>query len=77
MYLDTVVLLGSVSHTRAGQQWWFGGGAALASVLWFTVLGYGARVLAPVFKRPRAWQGLDAFVAFVMVMTGLRVLMDG
>jgi L-lysine exporter family protein LysE/ArgO len=77
VYLDTVVLLGSVSHTRAGNQWWFGGGAALGSVLWFTALGYGARLLAPVFRRPRAWQGLDAFVALVMVMTGLRILMDG
>jgi L-lysine exporter family protein LysE/ArgO len=77
VYLDTVVLLGSVANTRPGHQWWFGGGAALGSLLWFTGLGFGARLLAPVFQRPRAWQVLDIFVAVVMVATGLRVLLDG
>jgi L-lysine exporter family protein LysE/ArgO len=74
VYLDTVVLLGSVANTRPGHQWWFGGGAVVASVLWFTALGFGARLLEAVFERPRAWQALDVFVAVVMVGTGLRVL---
>ncbi len=74
VYLDTVVLLGSVANTRSGHQWWFGGGALVASILWFTGLGFGARLLERVFERPRAWQLLDIFVAVVMVGTGLRVL---
>lgn len=74
VYLDTVVLLGSVANTRPGHQWWFGGGAMVASALWFTGLGFGGRLLEPVFERPRAWQFLDVFVAVVMVGTSLRVL---
>lgn len=74
VYLDTVVLLGSVASTRAGEQWWFAAGAMSASLAWFAGLGFGARLLSPVFRRPRAWQALDGFVAVVMVVTGLRVL---
>ncbi len=77
VYLDTVVLLGSIANTRPGYQWWFGGGAAVASILWFTALGFGARLLARALKRPRAWQLMDGFVAVVMASTGLRVLLGG
>ena len=73
VYLDTVVLLGSVAHTRS-QPWWFGAGAALGSLLWFFALGYGARLLSGQLDRPRAWQVLDGFVAVVMVTTAVRVL---
>ncbi len=55
VYLDTVVLLGSISATYA-RPWLFGLGAALASLTWFAGLGYGARLLAPVFARPGAWR---------------------
>ncbi len=59
VWLDTVVLIGAVSAQFA-KPWLFGGvGAACGSVLFFTTLGYGARYLAPVFARPRAWQILD------------------
>jgi L-lysine exporter family protein LysE/ArgO len=75
VYLDTVVLLGSVANSKPGRQWWFGGGAALASILWFGALGFGARLLGPVFRRRRAWQVLDAFVAVVMFVTAGRVLL--
>ncbi len=74
VYLDTLVLLGSVANTRAGHQWWFGAGAAIGSVLWFTGLGYGAHLLAPLFRRPVAWRYLDAFVALVMTTTAVRLL---
>jgi L-lysine exporter family protein LysE/ArgO len=73
VYLDTVVVLGSVANTKPGRQWWFGAGAAAGSVLWFALLGFGARVLGPVFRRPRAWQALDGFVAVVMFVTAIRV----
>jgi L-lysine exporter family protein LysE/ArgO len=73
VYLDTVVLLGSVAATGP-DPWWFGGGAALASIAWFAGLGFGARLLAPVFRQPRAWRALDVFVAVVMAVTAARVL---
>ena len=73
VYLDTVVLLGSVAATGP-DPWWFGGGAALASIAWFAGLGFGARLLAPVFRRPGAWRALDVFVAVVMAVTAARVL---
>jgi L-lysine exporter family protein LysE/ArgO len=71
VYLDTVVLLGSVAADRGGQRWWFATGAAAASTLWFCALGAGAAVLRPLFARPAAWRGLDAAIA--VVMTALAV----
>jgi L-lysine exporter family protein LysE/ArgO len=73
VYLDTVVLLGSVAATGP-DPWWFGGGGALASNAWFGGRGFGARLLAPVFRQPRAWRALDVFVAVVMAVTAARVL---
>jgi L-lysine exporter family protein LysE/ArgO len=73
VYLDTVVLLGSVAAGRGGQRWWFAAGAAAASTLWFCALGAGATALRPLFARPAAWRALDAGIAVVMavVATGL------
>ena len=71
VYLDTVLLLGSIAGTHGDRRWWFAGGAAVASVVWFTALGFGARYLRPVFARPRAWQVLDGVIA--VVMTALAV----
>ncbi|MCH4270714.1 LysE/ArgO family amino acid transporter [Kerstersia gyiorum] len=74
VYLDTMVLLGSLSTQYGGlARWAFAAGACLASVTWFWSLGYGARLLLPVFKRPAAWRGLDALVAAFMLV--LCVLM--
>jgi L-lysine exporter family protein LysE/ArgO len=66
VYLDTIVLLGSIAATHGGDRWWFGLGAAVASILWFTALGFGARLLQPVFRKPIAWRVLDAVIALVM-----------
>ena len=66
VYLDTVVLLGGISAQYPGQEWVFGLGAALGSFLFFLSLGYGARLLTPVFARPGAWRVLDLIVAGVM-----------
>jgi L-lysine exporter family protein LysE/ArgO len=67
VYLDTVVLLGSVASTHGEWRWAFGAGAGLGSILWFSALGFGARLLAPVFARAVAWRVLDAVIAVVMV----------
>jgi L-lysine exporter family protein LysE/ArgO len=74
VYLDTVVLLGSVADSHPGSRWAFGTGAMLASVLWFVALGFGARLLAPMLSRPRAIRYLDGFVALVMALTAARIL---
>lgn len=71
VYLDTVVLLGSVAQSYDGRQWWFAAGAVTGSVAWFTALGFGARLLRPLFTRPAAWRVLDGAIA--LVMTGLAV----
>ena len=67
MYLDTVVLLGSIA-SQYGEvgKWYFALGASIASILWFYGLAYGASLLAPWFAQPRAWQYLDSFIAIVM-----------
>jgi len=68
VYLDTVVLLGSVAAGYDDLRWWFGAGAMLGSIVWFTALGYGARLLTPLFARPNAWRVLDAVIALVMLV---------
>lgn len=73
--LDTVVLLGSLAnqHGTSGR-WTFGAGAAVASILWFAGLGFGARALRPLFARPRAWQVLDVLVAVVMTAMAVSLV---
>ena len=66
VYLDTIVLLGSIAATHGDDRWWFGLGAAAASIIWFSALGFGARLLQPVFRKPVAWRVLDALIALVM-----------
>ena len=74
VYLDTVVLLGSVASAHRGEQWWFAAGAGLGSVLWFCGIGFGARVLGPFLRRASSWRLLDGFVAVVMAITAVRLL---
>lgn len=67
VYLDTVLLVGSIGAQQpAGLQGWFIAGSSLASLGWFTALGFGARWLAPLFAKPRAWQVLDALIGLTM-----------
>jgi L-lysine exporter family protein LysE/ArgO len=75
VYLDTVLLVGSVGAQQpAGlARGGFLLGAASASLCWFTTLGYGARWLAPVFARPRAWQVLDVMIGFMMLGLALAL----
>ena len=75
VYLDTLVLLGSVGSSHGQARWAFAVGAILGSTLWFAALGLAARALAPVFARPIAWRVLDGIIAVVMsaVAAGLLV----
>lgn len=76
VYLDTMVLLGSLSMRYPGAtRWAFAAGACAASVSWFTTLGYGARLLLPVFRNPRAWRVLDALMAAFMLALCVLLLL--
>jgi L-lysine exporter family protein LysE/ArgO len=66
VYLDTVVLIGSVSTKYPGHGFAFGLGASLASVVFFFSLGYGARFLRPVLAKPQAWRLLEGLIALTM-----------
>ncbi|MCY7401217.1 MAG: LysE/ArgO family amino acid transporter [Nocardioides sp.] len=74
VYLDTVLLLGSIAGTHGSPgRWWFALGATLASIGWFAGLGYGARLAAPRLSSPRAWQVLDVVIGVVMLAIALRL----
>jgi L-lysine exporter family protein LysE/ArgO len=72
--LDTVVLLGAVAITKP-SPWIFAAGAMIASVVWFSALGFGATRLAPVLSTPRAWRVLDACVAVTMMVLAITLVL--
>ena len=77
VYLDTVLLLGSIANQHGDDgRWDFATGAVLASLVWFFGLGYGARRLAPLFAKPVAWRVLDASIAAVMTLIALSLALD-
>jgi L-lysine exporter family protein LysE/ArgO len=78
VYLDTVLLMGSIGTRQPPDtRIWFVGGAACASGVWFTTLGFGARLLAPIFARPRAWQVLDTIVGLTMLSLAVALIRQG
>lgn len=74
VYLDTVLLLGSVAAGHGSLRWYFAFGATLASVCWFVALGFGARLLSGFFARPSSWRVLDGLVATTMLVLGMGLL---
>ncbi|RYG90697.1 amino acid transporter [Loktanella sp. IMCC34160] len=77
VYLDTVVLLGSIAQGFPGQERAFGAGAIAASFAFFFMLGYGARLLAPLFARPMAWRVLDVVIGCVMWSIAAGLILKG
>ncbi|WP_341893483.1 LysE/ArgO family amino acid transporter [Variovorax sp. YR752] len=74
-WLDTVVLLGSIAAQQPeDSRTSFAAGAVSASGVWFFALGYGARLLAPLFARPVAWRMLDAAIALVMWTIAVTII---
>ncbi len=76
VYLDTVLLVGSIAATHddvPGGRWWFAAGAGLASIVWFNGLGFGAGRLAPLLARPRAWQVLELGIAATMIFIAAKL----
>jgi L-lysine exporter family protein LysE/ArgO len=74
VYLDTVLLLGSIAnHEGPSGRWWFALGACVASTVWFCGLGYGARLAGRVLSSPRAWQVLDVLIGLTMLAIALKL----
>ena len=73
VYLDTVVLIGSLA-AQSDQRWIFGIGAISSSFVFFFYLGFGARFLSPLFQNSRAWQVLDFVIAIVMWLIAFSLL---
>ncbi|MBW8802722.1 MAG: amino acid transporter [Catenulisporales bacterium] len=73
VYLDTVLLLGTVGNSYGSAHWSFAAGAATGSVMWFSGLGFGAGRLGRVLARPRAWRVLDGVIAVTMITLGVAM----
>jgi L-lysine exporter family protein LysE/ArgO len=75
VYLDTLVFLGSVANQQGvDDRWWWTAGAVAASCLWFGALGFGGRLLRPLFAKPVTWRVFDGIVAVVMLGFGVALV---
>lgn len=74
VYLDTVVLIGTIATRFPGAEYSFAAGAMTGSTLFFFSFGYGARLLRPLFARPLAWRVLDGLIAFTMTAIAVQLL---
>jgi L-lysine exporter family protein LysE/ArgO len=66
VYLDTVILLGSIGNQFGQDKWWFALGGAVASILWFSSIGFGAKAASRFMSKPIFWKVLDSVIAAVM-----------
>jgi L-lysine exporter family protein LysE/ArgO len=75
VYLDTVLMLGSIAATHGDDRWLFAAGAIAASILWFSALGFGARYLGRWLRTERSWRFLDAVIAVVMIALAVTLVL--
>jgi L-lysine exporter family protein LysE/ArgO len=75
VYLDTVLMLGSIAATHGSGRWLFAAGAIAASILWFASLGFGARYLGRWLRTERSWRILDAVIAIVMITLAVSLVL--
>ena len=75
VYLDTVLLIGSIAATHGDARWLFAAGAILGSITWFFALGFGARHLGRWLRTPRAWRILDTIIAALLVIMGVLLVL--
>lgn len=73
VYLDTVLLLGSIGNQYGDSRWLFAAGACTGSIVWFVGLGYGARAMAPLMSRPATWRVLELLIGIVMLEVAFNV----
>ncbi|MGO2747694.1 LysE/ArgO family amino acid transporter [Microbacterium sp.] len=76
VYLDTVLMLGSIAAAHGEDRWVFASGAVLASIIWFSALGYGARRLSRWLNTPRAWRILDGMIAVMMIALAVMLIVQ-
>jgi len=75
VYIDTVMLMGAVGSSLPRPEWpFFVMGASIFAFLWFYAIGYGARLLAPLFARPVAWRVLDAVTGLMMTAIAVSLI---
>ena len=74
VYLDTVVMLGLLSAGYPGRETFFAAGAISASFLFFFTLGYGARLLRPLFEKPRSWRIFEFLIGCLMLFLAVKLL---
>jgi L-lysine exporter family protein LysE/ArgO len=73
VYLDTVLLLGSIGNQYGHGRWLFAIGASISSMAWFSCLGYGARLASRLVSRPTTWRILDSVIGVVIILVALRL----
>lgn len=73
VYLDTMLLIGSLANAHPTGRWWVAGGAITASIAWFIALSAGARLLRPLLRRPFTWPVIDGTIAATMGVLALRL----
>lgn len=73
VYLDTVVMLGTLANQYGGARWWFAAGAGTGSIVWFSALGFGARALSKPLARPTTWRVVDVLVGLTMLAVAVRL----
>ena len=74
VYLDTVLLLGSIGNQYGDDRWWFALGAGAASITWFSTLGFGSTAAARLMSRTITWRILDVVIGVVMVVIAVSLL---
>ena len=78
VYLDTMILIGSISQQFIGQdRIYFGIGACLASFIWFFTIAYGAKLLTPIMQKPSHWKIFDLLIAIIMFAIAFNLASQG
>jgi len=73
VYLDTVIFVGSIANQFEGDKWFFALGASIASVVWFSTIGFGARAASHLMSKPIFWRILDISIALIMFSIALTL----
>jgi L-lysine exporter family protein LysE/ArgO len=76
VYLDTVVMLGTIATQQDHSRWIFAAGAGTGSIVWFTALGFGARALSKPLGRPSTWRVVDVLVGLTMLAVAVRLAIE-
>ena len=77
VYLDTVILIGSVSQQFSGnEKYMFGMGSSIASIIFFFSLAYGAKLIVPVMENSSSWRILDFFIGVIMSIIAFNLILE-